>query len=85
MGVSAAGEKLCKEEERNAERERRRRERKDREHGEKTGGEGNCEMRLLKLVGAVAVRTMSRYRTRIEVDKFRKRCVVFPSPLDCFR
>ena len=49
------------------------------------GREGNREMRLLKLVGAVAVRTMSKYRTRIEVDKFRKRCVVFPSPLDCFR
>ena len=37
VGVAAAGERLSKEEGRNAERERRRRERKDRERVEKTG------------------------------------------------
>ena len=70
--AAAAAEKLSKEEERNADRERRRKERKDKERGEKRRGEDNREKRLLKLVGAVVVKTMSKYRTRMEVDTFKK-------------
>jgi len=34
--------------------------------------EDNREKRLLKLVGAVVVKTMSKYRTRMDVDTFKK-------------
>ena len=86
--VGAAAEKLSKGEERNAERQRRLRERNDRERGEKRGGEGNREMRLLKLVGAVAVRTVSKYQMRMEVDTFKKHAKEVRGlslPPGCFR
>ena len=74
--AAAAAEKQTKEEERNAERERRRKERKEKERGEKKRHHGdredNREKRLLKLVGAVVVKTMSKYRTRMDVDTFKK-------------
>ncbi|KAF8496200.1 hypothetical protein F5888DRAFT_1615065 [Russula emetica] len=75
--AAAAAEEQTKEEERNAERERRRKERKERERGEKKrhhdpDQEDNREKRLLKLVGAVVVKTMSKYRTRMDVDTFKK-------------
>ena len=70
--AAAAAEQLSKEEERNADRERRRKDRKDKERGEKRRGEDNREKRLLKLVGAVVVKTMSKYRTRMDVDTFKK-------------
>jgi [histone H3]-lysine36 N-trimethyltransferase len=74
--AAAAAEEQTKEEERNAERERRRKERKERERGEKRhhdrDPEDNREKRLLKLVGAVVVKTMSKYRTRMDVDTFKK-------------
>ena len=76
--AAAAAEEQSKEEERNAERERRRKERKERERrGEKKrhhdrDREDNRDKRLLKLVGAVVVKTMSKYRTRMDVDTFKK-------------
>jgi hypothetical protein len=76
--AAAAAEEQTKEEERNAERERRRKERKERERGEKKrhhddrDREDNREKRLLKLVGAIVVKTMSKYRTRMDVDTFKK-------------
>lgn len=76
--AAAAAEDQTKEEERNAERERRRKERKERERGEKKrhhddrDREDNREKRLLKLVGAVVVKTMSKYRARMDVDTFKK-------------
>jgi [histone H3]-lysine36 N-trimethyltransferase len=76
--AAAAAEEQTKEEERNAERERRRKERKDRDRGgEKKrhhdrDREDNREKRLLKLVGGVVVKTMSKYRTRMDVDTFKK-------------
>jgi hypothetical protein len=76
--AAAAAEEQTKEEERNAERERRRKERKERERGEKKrhhddrDREDNREKRLLKLVGAIVVKTMSKYRTRMDVDVFKK-------------
>ena len=75
--AAAAAEEQAKEEERNAERERRRKERKAKERGEKNrhydrDREDNREKRLLKLVGAVVVKTMSKYRTRMDVDTFKK-------------
>jgi hypothetical protein len=74
--AAAAAEEQTKEEERNAERERRRKGRKERERGEKRhhdrDPEDNREKRLLKLVGAVVVKTMSKYRTRMDVDTFKK-------------
>jgi hypothetical protein len=76
--AAAAAEEQTKEEERNAERERRRKERKERERGEKKrhhddrDREDNREKRLLKLVGAVVVKTMSKYRARMDVDTFKK-------------
>ncbi|KAF8487420.1 hypothetical protein DFH94DRAFT_641821 [Russula ochroleuca] len=75
MEAAAAAEELTKEEERIAERERRRKERKERERGEKKGDHDrgdNREKRLLKLVGAVVVKTMSKYRARMDVDTFKK-------------
>ncbi len=77
LEAAAAAEEQSKEDERNAERERRRKERKERERGEKKrhhdrDGEDNREKRLLKLVGAVVVKTMSKYRTRMDVDTFKK-------------
>jgi len=71
--AAAAAEKQNKEEERKAERERRRKERKEgaeKRHGH--GQEDEREKRLLKLVGAVVVKTMSKYRTRMDVDTFKK-------------
>jgi [histone H3]-lysine36 N-trimethyltransferase len=69
--AATAAEEKSKEEERRAERERRRKERKDRE--EKRQGREDCrEKRLLKLVGAVVVKTMSKYRTRMDVETFKK-------------
>ena len=78
LEAAAAAEARCKEEERIAERERRKRERKEREEG--GGGRraanaaagDNREKRLLKLVGAVVVKTMSKYRGRMDVDTFKK-------------
>jgi hypothetical protein len=73
--AAAAAEEQTKAEERNAERERRRKERKERERGEKKrhhDDQDNREKRLLKLVGAVVVKTMSKYRTRMDVDTFKK-------------
>ena len=75
--AAAAAEEQNKEEERKAERERRRKERKDGEekrhgHGQGHGREDEREKRLLKLVGAVVVKTMSKYRTRMDVDTFKK-------------
>lgn len=77
LEAAAAAEARSKEEERLAERERRkeRKERKEREGGERrsgSGGEDNREKRLLKLVGAVVVKTMSKYRARMDVDTFKK-------------
>ena len=77
LEAAAAAEVQIKEEERNAERERRRKERKERERGQKKhhhnrDPEDNREKRLLKLVGAVVVKTMSKYRTRMDVDTFKK-------------
>lgn len=76
LEAAAAAEAQSKEEERKAERERRRKERKEREDGGARrgtgGGEDNREKRLLKLVGAVVVKTMSKYRARMEVDTFKK-------------
>ena len=74
LEAAAAAEAQIKEEERVAERERRRKERKEREAagGQRRGGEDNREKRLLKLVGAVVVKTMSKYRARMDVDTFKK-------------
>jgi len=77
LEAAAAAEEQTKEEERIAERERRRKERKERERGEKKRHhdperEDNREKRLLKLVGAVVVKTMSKYRSRMDVDTFKK-------------
>ncbi|KAH9061931.1 hypothetical protein EDB87DRAFT_1610315 [Lactarius vividus] len=75
LEAAAAAEAQSKEEERKAERERRRKERKGREDGggrRGASGEDNREKRLLKLVGAVVVKTMSKYRARMEVDTFKK-------------
>ncbi|KAI9454239.1 hypothetical protein BJY52DRAFT_1122891 [Lactarius psammicola] len=81
LEAAAAAEAQSKEEERKAERERRRKERKEREDGGQRRGAGgsggggredNREKRLLKLVGAVVVKTMSKYRARMEVDTFKK-------------
>jgi hypothetical protein len=91
--AAAAAEEQTKEEERNAERERRRKERKERERGEKKrhhdpDQEDNREKRLLKLVGAVVVKTMSKYRTRMDVDTFKKHAKevrgIPPLPLELF-
>lgn len=69
----AAAEEKSKEEERKAERERRRKERKEKGHDEpRPNREENREKRLLKLVGAVVVKTMSKYRSRMDVDTFKK-------------
>ena len=88
MEAAAAAEEQTKEEERNAERERRRKERRERERGEKKSDHDrgdNREKRLLKLVGAVVVKTMSKYRTRMDVDTFKKHAKevrsLFPLPL----
>lgn len=75
--AAAAAEKQNKEEERKAERERRRKERKEgaekrHGHGQGHGQEDEREKRLLKLVGAVVVKTLSKYRTRMDVDTFKK-------------
>jgi hypothetical protein len=74
--AAAAAEEQSREEERQAERERRRRERKEREEKRSQSGqhgrEDEREKRLLKLVGAVVVKTMSKYRTRMDVDTFKK-------------
>jgi hypothetical protein len=71
MEAAAAAEEQNKEEERKAERERRRKERKDREE-KRHIRESDREKRLLKLVGSVVVKTMSKYRTRMDVDMFKK-------------
>ncbi len=70
--AAAAAEKQSKEEERSAERERRRKERKEREGKRHGGGEDDREKRLLKLVGGVVVKTMSKYRARMDIDTFKK-------------
>jgi hypothetical protein len=82
LEAAAAAEARCKEEERIAEKERRKREKKEREVGGGAGGRraagaadgggDNREKRLLKLVGAVVVKTMSKYRARMDVDTFKK-------------
>ncbi|KAI9432731.1 hypothetical protein H4582DRAFT_1820762 [Lactarius indigo] len=77
LEAAAAAEAQSKEEERKAERERRRKERRERDGGGggrrgASGGEDNREKRLLKLVGAVVVKTMSKYRARMDVDTFKK-------------
>lgn len=77
LEAAAAAEARCKEEEKLAERERRKKERKEREEGNNGGGGGggrkdNREKRLVKLVGAVVVKTMSKYRARMDVDTFKK-------------
>ncbi|KAI0298466.1 hypothetical protein B0F90DRAFT_1818675 [Multifurca ochricompacta] len=69
--AAAAAEQQSKEEERMVERERRQKERKERDE-RRQGREDNREKRLLKLVGAVVVKTMSKYRTRMDVDMFKK-------------
>ncbi|KAH9954870.1 hypothetical protein BC827DRAFT_1365398 [Russula dissimulans] len=69
--AAAAAEEQNKEEERKAERERRRKERKEREE-RRHNREGDREKRLFKLVGAIVVKTMSKYRTRMDVDTFKK-------------
>jgi histone-lysine N-methyltransferase SETD2 len=71
--AAAAAEEQNKAEERKAERERRRKQRK--EGDEKRPGHGRedeREKRLLKLVGAIVVKTMSKYRSRMDVDTFKK-------------
>ena len=71
MEAAAAAEQQSREEERKAERERWWKERKeceDKRHGQ----EDNCEKKLLKLVGGVMVKTMSKYWTRMDVDRFKK-------------
>ena len=88
--AAAAAEEQSREEEHKAERERRRRERKEREEKRSPPGqhgrEDEREKRLLKLVGAVVVKTMSKYRTRMDVDTFKKHAKevrsFFPPPLD---
>ncbi|KAF8264188.1 hypothetical protein EI94DRAFT_1871740 [Lactarius quietus] len=73
LEAAAAAEARSKEEERQAERERKKKERKERkENGGGAGREDNREKRLLKLVGAVVVKTMSKYRARMDVDTFKK-------------
>ena len=75
LEAAAAAEEQAKEEERTAERERRRKDRRERERGEKKRDhdQGDSrEKRLLKLVGAVVVKTMSKYRMRMDVDTFKK-------------
>ncbi|KAI0248399.1 hypothetical protein BJV78DRAFT_1379249 [Lactifluus subvellereus] len=69
--AAAAAEEQSREEERKAERERRRKERKERDE-KRHGREDNREKKLLKLVGGVVVKTMSKYRTRMDVDTFKK-------------
>ncbi|THH13484.1 hypothetical protein EW146_g6736 [Bondarzewia mesenterica] len=54
------------------ERERRRKERKEKEKKRRDEKEKNKEKRLLKLVGAVVVKFMSKYRAQMEVDTFKK-------------
>ena len=71
MEAATAAEEQNKEEERRAERDRRRKERKEREE-KRHGREDSREKRLLKLVGAVVVKTMSKYRTRMDIDTFKK-------------
>jgi hypothetical protein len=87
LEAAAAAEELAKEEERNAERERRRKERKERERSGKKRDpdrEDSREKRLLKLVGGIVVKTMSKYRTRMDVDTFKKHAKevrgLFPPP-----
>jgi histone-lysine N-methyltransferase SETD2 len=73
--AATAAEEQSKEEEKRVERERRRKDRKEREekrHGQGHGREDDREKRLLKLVGAVVVKTMSKYRARMEIDTFKK-------------
>ncbi|KAI0287878.1 hypothetical protein BC826DRAFT_1041913 [Russula brevipes] len=53
------------------EQTKRRSERKERE-GKRHNREDDREKRLLKLVGGVVVKTMSKYRTRMDVDTFKK-------------
>ncbi|KAN0141834.1 hypothetical protein V8E53_000296 [Lactarius tabidus] len=77
LEAAAAAEARCKEEERAAEKERRKREKKEREEsgaGRKSAGASGDgrEKRLVKLVGAVVVKTMSKYRARMDVDTFKK-------------
>ncbi|KAI9508050.1 hypothetical protein F5148DRAFT_1303778, partial [Russula earlei] len=69
--ATTASQEHTKQEERKAERERRRKERKGRDDT-RHHREDNRERQLLKLVGAVVVKTMSKYRTRMDVDTFKK-------------
>jgi len=54
------------------EREQKRRDRKEKEKKRKEDREANKEKRLLKLVGAVVVKCMSKYRAQLSVDMFKK-------------
>ena len=49
-----------------------RKERKEKERKRKEEKEANMHKRLLKLISPVVVRTMSRYRARMDVDVFKK-------------
>lgn len=73
------------------ERDRKRKERKEKERAEKEkkkreDKEANREKRLLKLVGAVVVKSMSKYRAQMDVETFKKhakevrRSQLFPIP-----
>ncbi|KAI0313481.1 hypothetical protein OF83DRAFT_1210951 [Amylostereum chailletii] len=57
-------------------REKRQRERKDKEKRRRkereAGREANKEKRLLKLVGGVVVKVMSKYRAKLDRDTFKK-------------
>ncbi|KAI0063379.1 hypothetical protein BV25DRAFT_424390 [Artomyces pyxidatus] len=72
--AAAAADELAKDELKKEEREQRERRRKDRKDREKRKKEreANKEKRLLKLLGAVVVKAMSKYRARFEVDAFKK-------------
>ncbi|KAA1474184.1 SET domain-containing protein [Dentipellis sp. KUC8613] len=67
-----AAKKAARSKESKEERERRRRERKEKEKKRKADREANKNKRLLKLVGAVVVKCMSKYRSQMEVETFKK-------------
>ncbi|TFY70770.1 hypothetical protein EVG20_g2227 [Dentipellis fragilis] len=67
-----AAKKAARSKESKEERERRRRERKEKDKKRKADKEANKDKRLLKLVGAVVVKCMSKYRSQMEVETFKK-------------
>ncbi|KAI0028737.1 hypothetical protein K488DRAFT_57880 [Vararia minispora EC-137] len=73
--AAVRAEEEKKKAEAKAEREKRRHERKERERSKKdkaASREANKEKRLLKLVGAVVVKVMSKYKAKLPTETFKK-------------